>query len=41
MATLVAMATVHENFQMTFPMKVLSQFEWNFTFSIYLMVIQD
>ena len=26
MATLVAMATVHEKFQMTFPMKVLSQF---------------
>ena len=25
-ATLVAMATVHEKFQMTFPMKVLSQF---------------
>ena len=26
MATLVAMATVHEKFQMAFPMKVLSQF---------------
>ena len=26
-STLVAMATVHEKFQMTFPMKVLSQFE--------------
>ena len=27
MATLVAMATVHEKFQMTFPMKELSQFK--------------
>ena len=26
MATLVAMATGHEKFQMTFPIKVLSQF---------------
>ena len=41
MATLVAMATVHEKFQMTFPMKVLSQFSCNFIFSINIMVVQN
>ena len=36
------MATVHEKKnQMTFTMKVLRQFKWNFLFSIYMMVIQD
>ena len=40
MATLVAMATVHEKFQMTFPIKPLSQFKSNFIFSIYVMYIQ-
>ena len=40
MATLVAMATVHEKFQMTFPIKVLSQFLLNFIFSIYVMDIK-
>ena len=40
MATLVAMATVHEKFQMTFPMKVLSQFFLrNFIFSIYMSLV--
>ena len=39
MATLVAMATVHEKFQMTFPMKVLSQFKY-FILSIDVMNIQ-
>ena len=41
MATLVAMATVHEKFQMTFPMKVLSQFSRNFIFSIYMIIEQN
>ena len=41
MATLVAMATVHEKFQMTFPIKVLRQFLWNFIFSIYMLVVQN
>ena len=40
MATLVAMASVHEKFQMIFPIKVLSQFLWNFIFSIYVIDIQ-
>ena len=40
-ATLVAMATVHEKFQTTFPMKVLSQFEENFIFSMYVVILQD
>ena len=41
MATLFAMATVHEKFQMTFPMKVLGQFLRNFIFSIYILVVQN
>ena len=41
MATLVAMATIHEKFQMTFPMKVLSQFLRNFKFNIYMLVVQN
>ena len=40
MATSVAMATVHEKFQMTFPIKVLSHFLCNFIFSIYVIDIQ-
>ena len=40
MATLVAMATVHEQFQITFLMKVLSQFQRNFIFGIYVINIQ-
>ena len=36
---LVAMATVHE--KMTFSMKLLSQFQWNFIVSIYMIVVQN
>ena len=41
MANLVAMATVHKKFQMTFPMKVLSQFSLNFILSIYMLIVQN
>ena len=41
MSTLVAMATVHDKFQMTFPIKVLRQFLWNFIFSIHMLVVQN
>ena len=40
MATLVAMATVHVKFQMTFPIKELSQFLRNLIFSIYVIDIR-
>ena len=37
MATLVAMATVYEKIQMTFPLKLYSQFLSNFILSIHMV----
>ena len=41
MATLIAMTTVLEKIQMTFPMKLLSQFQYDFIFRIYVKVLQN
>ena len=40
MATLVAMATVHENIQMTFPMNLPQALDGNFVKVLYIIKFQ-